>query len=50
MRSVLYIVAYSKGYRSVMFIVYDLGYVRDESEFRRDSEAPGNASVVIVKH
>jgi hypothetical protein len=44
------IVAYSKGYRSLMFIVYDLGYVRDEAEFKRDLEAPGNVSVVIVKH
>ncbi len=50
MRSAADTVAYSKGYPSVMFIVYDLGYVRDESEFRRDLEAPGNASVVIVKH
>lgn len=44
------IAAYSKAYRSLMFIVYDLGYVRDESEFRRDLEAPGNVSVVVVKH
>lgn len=44
------IAAYSKGYRSLIFIVYDLGHVRDESEFRRDLEAPGNVSIVVVKH
>jgi len=44
------IAAYSKSYRNLMFIVYDLGHVRDEFEFRRDLEAPGNVSVVIVKH
>jgi hypothetical protein len=44
------IVAYSKGYRSLMFIVYDLGHIRDELEFRRDLEILGDVSVVVVKH
>lgn len=44
------IAAFSKGYRSIMFIVYDLGHVRDEFEFRRDLENPGNVSVIVVKH
>lgn len=44
------IAAYSKRYRSLLFIVYDLGHIRDEVEFKHDLEAPGNASVIIVKH
>lgn len=43
------IAAYSKRYRALLFIVYDLGYIRDELEFRADLERSGNISVV-VKH
>ena len=43
------IAAYSKRYRSLMFIVYDLGNIRDQTEFRHDLEANGNVKVVIVK-
>lgn len=42
--------AYSKGYRSLLFIVYDLGHIRDEVEFRHDLESSGNVSVIVVKH
>jgi hypothetical protein len=41
--------AYSKKYRSLLFIVYDLGQIRDEIEFKQDLEDPGNVSVIIVK-
>jgi len=41
--------AYSKRYRSLLFIVYDLGHIRDEIEFKQDLEDPGNVSVVVVK-
>ena len=41
--------AYSKGYRSLLFIVYDLGHIRDEIEFKQDLEDPGNVSIVVVK-
>ena len=44
------IAAYSKGYRSLLFVVYDLGHIRDELEFRHDLEAPGNVFVSVVKH
>jgi len=44
------IVAYSKRYRSLLFIVYDLGHIRDESEFRHDLERLANVSVIVVKH
>lgn len=44
------IAAYSKRYRTLLFIVYDLGHIRDELEFRRDLERSGNVSVIVVKH
>lgn len=44
------ITAYSSHYMRQMFVVYDLGVIRDESEFRRDIENAGDAiKVVIVK-
>jgi len=44
------IVAYSRKYRSLLFVIYDMGHIRDETEFRRDLEHSPNVSVVIVKH
>ncbi len=41
--------AYSKRYRSLLFIVYDLGFIRDELEFKQGLEDPGNVAVIIVK-
>ena len=39
------ILAYSKKYRRILFVVYDLGTIRDEEEFRRDLEAIEGVSV-----
>jgi hypothetical protein len=44
------IVAYSKGYRQLIFVVYDLGYIRAEIEFRHDLEKTGNTDVLVIKH
>lgn len=44
------IAAYSKQYTNLFFLVYDTGFIRDESEFRRDLEHNRNVSVIIVKH
>ncbi len=44
------IVAYGKEYRQLLFVVYDLGCVRDEVEFRSDLEAHGNVVILVVKH
>ena len=45
------ITAYSKKYDRQAFVVYDLGNIRDEVEFRRDIENAGNnIKVIIVKH
>jgi hypothetical protein len=42
--------SYSKEYTNIVFVVYDLGALRDEDEFRRDLEATDNVRVVVVKH
>lgn len=44
------IVSYSKGYRELIFLVYDLGHVRNEVEFRHDLEKAGNVDVLVIKH
>lgn len=45
------ITAHAKKYDRQMFIVYDLGTIRDDVEFRRDIEAAGDdIKVVIIKH
>ena len=45
------ITAYSTQYERILFVIYDLGVIRDEAEFRRDIENAGaNIKVIIVKH
>jgi hypothetical protein len=44
------IAAYYKGYKNMMFVVYDMGFIRDETEFRSDLEWTGVSSVIVVKH
>ena len=45
------ITAYSKQYKRILFVVYDLGDIRDEIEFRRDIEnAKENIKVLVIKH
>lgn len=45
------ITAYRTRYEKQLFVVYDLGEIRDENEFRRDIENAGaSIKVVIVKH
>jgi hypothetical protein len=44
------IAAYSKRYRTIFFIVYDRGNIRDEVEFKHDLEDPGNVAIIVVKH
>ena len=44
------IMGYSKAYRQIFFVVYDLGFIRDEAEFRRDLEHDDKISVLIVKN
>ncbi len=44
------IASYSKQYDHLLFVVYDLGYIRDEMEFRRDLESTYRVAVLVVKH
>lgn len=44
------IASYSKAYRQLLFLVYDLGHIRDEMEFQHDLEDAPNVSVVVIKH
>jgi hypothetical protein len=42
--------AYGKGYANMLFVVYDLGTITDEDQFKRDLEAADNVAVIVVKH
>jgi hypothetical protein len=42
--------AYGTQYERQMYIVYDLGMIRDEAEFKRHLEDAPGVSVLIVKH
>jgi hypothetical protein len=42
--------AYGKQYSRQLFVVYDLGTIRDEVEFRRDLASREGVSIIIVKH
>lgn len=44
------IMSYSKEYRSILFLIYDLGTIRDEAEFKSDLEIDEGISVIIIKH
>jgi len=42
--------AYSKEYARQLYIVYDMGSIRDESEFKNDLDNAEDVSVIVVKH
>jgi len=42
--------AYGKLYERQLYIVYDLGTIRDDAEFKRDLEDAPGVSVLVVKH
>jgi hypothetical protein len=42
--------AYGRSYARTLFIVYDLGTLRDISEFVRDLESAAGVEVIVVKH
>lgn len=44
------IMSYSRDYRSTLFVIYDLGSIRDETEFKSDLEVKEGISVIVVKH
>jgi REase_DpnII-MboI len=42
--------AYGTKYERQLYVVYDLGTIRDEAEFKRDLEAAPGVSVLVIKH
>jgi hypothetical protein len=42
--------AYSRNYERILFVVYDLGTIRDTLEFTRDLESSAGTEVIVVKH
>lgn len=44
------ITAYKKQYEQMLFIVYDLGVIQNEVEFKRDIEMVDGVRLIIVKH
>lgn len=44
------ITAYKKNYQRQLFIVYDLGIIQNEVEFKRDIEMTEGVKILVVKH
>lgn len=44
------IIAYTEKYSSILFVIYDLGIVRDEEEFLSGFNNKNNIDCIIVKH
>jgi len=44
------IVAYKTKYPNIIFVIYDLGYIRDIDRFKEDIEAEDSIVVRVVKH
>jgi hypothetical protein len=44
------ILAYQTKYQNLLFIVYDLGYIRDMDRFRKSFEEHENVTVRVIKH
>lgn len=42
--------SYSKEYSQLLFLVYDMGTIRDEDEFKNDLDNKNNIQVIIIKH
>lgn len=44
------ITAYKKSYPHQLYVVYDLGVIQNEAEFKHDIEAIDGVKVIIIKH
>lgn len=44
------ITAYKKAYQRQLYVVYDLGVIQNETEFKRDIEMIDGVKVIVVKH
>ena len=43
------ITAYRKEYQRILFVVYDLGVIQNETEFKRDIEMVDGVKIIVVK-
>jgi len=43
------VLSYSKQYVTLLFVVYDMGQIRDEVEFRHDLESREGVTVLVIK-
>jgi hypothetical protein len=44
------ILAYKTKYPNIIFLVYDLGYIRDVDRFKADIESQDRVIVLVIKH
>jgi hypothetical protein len=44
------ILAYKTKYKNIMFVIYDIGKIRDIELFKSSFKAHNNVIVVIIKH
>ena len=44
------ITAYAKQYERQLYIVYDLGCIQNEEEFKRDIESVDGVKLLAIKH
>ena len=42
--------AYGTQYERQLYVIYDLGIIRDEAEFKRGLEDAPGVSIIVVKH
>jgi hypothetical protein len=42
--------AYGKKYSQLLFLIYDIGTIRDEEEFKNDIDNKTSIQVIVVKH
>ncbi len=42
--------AYKKEYDRQLYVIYDLGFIQNEIEFKRDIEMSEGVKVIIIKH
>jgi hypothetical protein len=43
------IIGYGGSYDRCVFVIYDLGFIRDEAQFKGDIEKNPNVNVLIIK-
>ena len=44
------ILAYQTKYQNLLFVIYDLGYIRDQDRFSGSFEEHQNVTIRVIKH